>query len=415
MNQHNPESIQTSDPDKFTSDGMTFRRRGKKYIVRIKFRGKERFLTLADTKAESIRAAKLARKEIREGRWAEFRNSTQLRADHPKTPLSELYKHYRAYPGGLSAHTKEKNIQALDRILRVARPDAGALHIEDLTGDLLWNWKQEVLKSSNLENEERGIQLRRSANSNLRQARSLFAKHALEWFEREAKLHIPETIAGFCQESAFKRVAKLDYHAPADIVMGNTLQALEVLSKREDLSADELNLAKAAWLAIGFGLRAGEIGRAKNADFQRINGDVFFRPIWRAKNKRIPEIGVQLDAWKRLGPWVETQPADAYVLAGTDTERTSVVFRRLSDWMRGFGWQTTHHCHELRAWAGCQIAEKHTQGLLAAQAFMRHSSYGTTQKYYGHHLRLRLDKVQLVIPSIASFQPTIVPSPAQAS
>ncbi len=90
--------------------------------------------------------------------------------------------------------------------------------------------------------------------------------------------------------------------------------------------------------------------------------------------------------------------------------------------MRALGWATTHDVHELRAWAGCQIATLHPQGLLAAQIFLRHAHYSTTQNYYGHHqmkkffclgahysttqnyyghhLKIRLDKVSLTIPAV---------------
>ena len=117
---------------------------------------------------------------------------------------------------------------------------------------------------------------------------------------------------------------------------------------------------------------------------------------------------------KQLVPRLGDKDQNAFVLVGTQTERTAICFRRLSERMRGLGWQTTHHVHEFRAWAGCQIAMAAGNDIRTAQIFLRHASFGTTEKFYGHHLKIKLDEVKLSIPSLAEkqFTPTILPAPA---
>lgn len=52
------------------------------------------------------------------------------------------------------------------------------------------------------------------------------------------------------------------------------------------------------------------------------------------------------------------------------------------------------------------------RGLLDAMVFMRHASYQTTEKYYGHHLKLKLQEVKLALPVVKPFDPTILKASA---
>ena len=396
------------------------------FSCRIKFRGKLYSITLRDTVEDSFKAALLAKREIHAQRWADFQTKTGLRAECITT-LADVIPHYRAFPGDTepppSAHTKEKNIQAIARLLAVASPSPqrgegwGEVALTSLTREFIVNWRSEIWKLANAAgtpDSERSIQIRRSANSTLLQARSLFTDAVLPYYRDVAKLTLPSCLAEWRLEPGFKSVAKTEYHAPPDNIIARTLNSLTEVGRVTPCAPDD-NMKTACWLAIGFGMRAGEIARATIGDFVKVNGDVFFRPSWRAKNNRVPEIGVQLDAWPRLEPLLggTSSTSPQYALVGTATERTSEVFRRISDWMRTLGWATTHHIHELRAWAGCQIANNHPNGIRAAQAFMRHSTFATTEKFYGHYLKVRMDKVQLTIPALDKpFEPKILEASA---
>ena len=380
---------------KYTRHGITIVRRGDKpgakYKTRIRFRGKCHEVTLCDNVDESFTAAVLARREIQAGRWDAFRQATALRSPETFAGLAEIRTGYLAFPGGdkgIQRRTKERNLQALDRFMAAAGVD----RIGDLTAAKLaaWKWIKRELAAKQVDGESQ-TRILRSAQSELLQARSVFSPAALSYYRERCNLTLPPSLPGFLAEPGFENLRKDTYHAPADEVIGATFAAV---------AGQDRNLVVAFWLAVGFGLRASEMARAQRKDFQLVGGDVFFRPCWQTKSKRICEIGVQLDAWSRLAPLLDAlQPAD-YILTGTLTERSTAVFRRISTLFQALGWQTTHHIHEMRAWAGCQIAMAHPQGLLAAQAFLRHGSYTTTQQYYGHHIKVRLDKVALQIPEI---------------
>ena len=404
----------------YTRNGLTIALRstkpGAKYTTRIRFQGQVHNLTLCETVEESFKAAVLARREIHAGRWQAFRTATGLRSPEKFATLAEVETAYMAFPGGdkgIKLVTKERNWQAMERLLRAAAPTATST--SELTGKLIadWKWQKRELSAKQTDSESQ-TRVLRSAQSELLQARSVFSPEALSYYRERSKLNLPESIKAFCSEPGFNHVSKDEYHAPTDTIIADTFAVIDKLVQDAQggrLPAAEVptknrNVYVAFWLAIGFGLRASEMTKAQAKDFETVAGDVFFRPEWRPKNKRACEIGVQLDAWSRLAPFLDGLDKEAFALGGTMTERTTDVFRRVSALFQSIGWETTHHIHEMRAWAGCQIAMNHPQGLLAAQAFLRHGSYDTTQQYYGHHIKVRLTKVALKIPAAAQ-PPTV--------
>lgn len=402
---------------------------GAKYTTRIRFQGKVHFVTLAETADASFSQALAARREIQAGRWQALKQTVGLRSDCGTT-LGEIKRAYLgdveagdagylpAPPKVLADGTKKKNVYALENMLRRAGvPPADTLPLATLTGELVYKYKQAVLKACKDEAPEAATRLCRSANSILIQARSIFADEARTYFERSAKIKLPATLDKFRTEPGFKQVAKTEYHAPSDVVVAKTFKHLEALG-RADATEQERNEFVACWLALGFGLRASELAKARKQDFHEVAGDIAFRPPWFGKSKRKTlEVRAQLGAWNHLGPIVAKLPAGAYVLTGTDTERTGDVFRRISGWMKSLGWETTHHCHELRAYAGSYIADhppvgadgQRMDGVRAAQIFLRHASYATTEKFYGHHRKQQLGKVALHVPQVG--QPAAIEQP----
>lgn len=422
-----PTSPQTASPrvwTRYTRNKITIIRPADRphgnFSARIKFRKKIHYITLCDTVEESFKHALIARREILAERYAAFKKITGMR-DECSTTLGDLLPHYRAFPGDTeappSSTTKEKNIQAFARIVALCHPDMAGrweqFSLIRLTREFIVNWRSEVWKLANVAgtpDSERSIQIRRSANSTLLQARSLFTDSMLTYYRDTAKLDIPPCIAEFRTEPSFKKVSKTEYRAPNNNVIAATLADLEKFHRKEETIVDE-NMFIAAWLAIGFGLRAGEIKSAVKADFKQVDEDIYFDPPWRAKNNNVPLIGVQLDAWQRLEPFLtKGSPAD-YVIAGNKTERTGEVFLRISKWMKSLGWRTTHHVHELRAWAGCQIVmgpDGNGEHWLRGSRFMRHSKISTTQNFYGHHIQVKLEKVPLPKILATEFKPQLI-------
>ncbi len=265
------------------------------------------------------------------------------------------------------------------------------------------------------EKDEVRARVLRSANSMLAQARSLFARSRRNdlpaYYERHG-LALPPCIEAFKRVPGFPGTTKSEYHAPREDLVLETLRAVEKLAGSTDPL--ELNVYKAVWCALGFGLRKRHIAAAKVGDFHKEGGDVFFRPASNG-GKNHSEIGVQLDAWERLAPHVEGRPKSEYLLTGTDTERQDEVFRRLSALFKSLGWETQHHIHELRAWAGCRIVagpDGKSENWEAGRRFLKHRFTHTTQNFYGHHFQAKIAKVSL--PSLAIPEAKIIPAPLPA-
>lgn len=415
-------SVQTSEPDdnasRLTRHGITIvKRHGRqdeKYTCRIRFKKKVHHLTLAETAKKSFDIAVAARRAIHEGRWTALKDQTALRHVR-QLSLGEVFVVYRQFlgPDRPAESTIELNIHALKAIVRevLGEVEVSALPVATMTAELIWKWKEGKRKlAGEAHSDERSLQILRSANSRLRQARSIFSDNEeLRTFYRHHKLNLPDSLAAFCNEPPFGDCSKDEYHAPSDAIVAKTFEALEKLGK--STNSDDVNMFKACWLAIGFGLRKSEISSARNNWFKNVDGTIICRGDVLAKNKKFPEVRAQLDAWARIGPLVEDKEAQEYVLVGSKTERTDICFRRLSDWMRSLGWETTHHVHEFRAWAGCQIAMAPNNSIREAQAFMRHASFATTEKFYGHHLKIKLTEVKLAIPQVKpkEFKPVVLP------
>ena len=331
-----------------------------------------------------------------------------------------LYPKYLG-PDRPAATTLVLNVHALRALLRetgtTSETAQDALPLSHLTGDLIWKWQESKRElAAAADDDERAQQILRSANSRLRQARSIFAQNEdLASFYHHNDILLPGTLATFRSAAPFSGMDKQEYHAPGDAIIVATFAALEKLGQAAvaaaaaSLPSPDRNLYVAIWLAIGFGLRKAEIAVARRSWFHEVDGSIHCRGDVLAKNGRNPEIRGQLGAWAKLAPLLDPLSPDAFVLDGTLTERQDLTFRRISEWMRLLGWETQHHIHEFRAWAGCQIAmAPGGRGLLDAMVFMRHASFQTTEKYYGHHLKLKLNEVKLSLPVVKEFAPTIL-------
>lgn len=429
-------SLPAETGDRLKRHGLTIRRQRikdgtwGKWTIRIRFRGKLHSLTLAETAKDSFEMAIRGRREIQAGRWAELKDAIALRKVN-QTTLADVFTLYRGFkgPDRPADDTRELNINALTAILREVHGDGGAslltgFSLLKINAELIWKWKEQKRKlADDAADDERALQILRSANSRLRQARSIFSDNEeLRTYYRHNKLVLPECIATFCKEPPFSDCSKDEYHIPSDTVIAATFASLEKLNDggasvdavRRTASFLDLNIYKACWLALGFGLRKSEIAEARNSWFVNLGGIIYCRGDVLAKNKKFPEVRVQLGAWDKLRPLIENKDPNAYVLTGSATDRKEDTFRRLSAWMKGLGWQTTHHIHEFRAWAGCQIAMASGNDIRTAQVFLRHASFATTERFYGHHLKIKLAEVKLSIPQVIpqTFEPKILPSVA---
>jgi integrase len=244
--------------------------------------------------------------------------------------------------------------------------------------------------------------LKRSANSYLGQARSIFGKHTLEFYE-DAGLVLPprEQLREFLEAPKFRGVGKTqrEYNAPSDSVIKATFAGLD------ELKVSDPAAFLAICLAMGAALRKGEIMECRRSWFVSRNGRMWISGPMVTKNGDPLEVPMLSEWWARIEPVIgppvqgigqaagdgevkraEARAPDDFVLPGSVTERER-VFRRVGPWMRSMGWQTQKAIHEFRAWVASKIADKY--GLEAARQYSRHEDARTTQNCYGRYRTVR--------------------------
>lgn len=319
--------------------------------------------------------------------------------------IGKIIEHYEAGAREITEGTRAGNIYSIRNLVRRALKletdaEVDSTPLQQLTGDLVFQFRQAVLDAAEEEEADdvRGAQLQRSANSILRQGRSLFTPNMLSYYKRAAQLTLPATLRDFCDEPGFRGVTKTDYNKPDDKIIARTFKDLP------DLEAADPNLYRAIWAALGFGLRKSEISAARVAWFIQRDGTSYLRGDVLDKSGKIPDILGQFGAAAKLAPHLD-RAAEKFLLEGNDTERKELVFRRAGEWMAERGWGTQKRIHEFRAWAICQVAQA-TGNLIEAQKWARHASYSTTEKNYGRYITAGRTQVALVVPT-GEFKPAV--------
>jgi len=367
----------------------------------------KRFLrnTFETTKEGAEKVLKSMVKAAAAGRF-DVLEATKAR-HQPDITIGQLWPHYVAGARELDEQTRRGNLSSLRILVRhatgaAADADVDNVALKSLTGDLVYKYRQTVLDAAAAETADdiRTQQLCRSANSFLRQARSIFSVDMRTYYKRVAGLKLPDSILGFCAEPAFKKVKKSDYNKPDDQIIARTFADLPALER------DDLNAYLAIWTALGFGLRKSEIAAAKVGWFIRRAGVLYARADVLGKNGQIPDIMGQLGVSDKLAAHLVDRDPSEHLLQGHDTERGELVFDRVGEWMEARGWKTQKRIHEFRAYAICQLAEQ-TGDLIEAQKWARHSSYVTTEQAYGRYIRSKGLAVKLTVPE-AEFLPKVV-------
>jgi hypothetical protein len=189
-------------------------------------RGK-RFLRSLDTnvKENAIGNAKAIIAAVKAEHW-ETLESLTLRSKC--ATIGDVIEVYERHPDERQPATMKGNVLAIRRVLRIAlgREDVDGLKTTVLTGELVRKYKVAVetlhkAKTDALDEQ----QWKRSANSNLQQARSLFAKHVLVHY-RDEKLKIPD-VTEFMEEVRFRNTGKVDYCPPSDDLIAETFKRLD--------------------------------------------------------------------------------------------------------------------------------------------------------------------------------------------
>lgn len=394
------------------------------WYYRLRGGGQDQWVCLAtaDVAAAEKNARDLILAAMAGGdRFAALREATRLRRIRTVVQactVAELEKAYRAATAGrLDPSTISANIGSLLNILRKTtgqRQEPDKIPLNLLNGDFVHQFKQKVLtECASLDEAMRRRRLR-TANSLLRQARSLFTVDMQNAYRRDHGLVLPAGLPDFLREPAFKEVAKQrdDYRMPPDHLIAKTFAELEKLR-----DADR-NGYLALWLALGFGLRKEEIAGVRGRNFLTLQGQpaLELEEVWRGTRcKNItkngdgrPRILCTNGAWAHLQPFVEALAPGAYLLGGSVTERTDTVFRNVAAWLRGQGWETQKAIHEFRAYAGCQVAMR--DGIFQCSKWLRHSSVTITERHYARYVSQRITSAALQLPHLepGNFTPQVV-------
>ena len=301
--------------------------------------------------------------------------------------------------------------------------------LEELTADKITGWKrQRVMQAGN--SPTAIASARRTVNSYIRSARSLFAPAV----SKEIKgLTLPPVLpfAGVeLEESGSQKyVSKID--AQAIIAAGR------VELRPADLKPCDVEAYKAFLLGLFVGLRKAEIDLLEwsmldySANLIRLQQTDWLHLKTNDSAAEIPvdaEVMVELRA---LQPSVVTPPPpwSQFVLFSKRPPRPEskrpyyrckYTFKRLYAWLRGKGVAAHKPLHELRKELGALIVTEH--GIYAASRFLRHSDISTTARHYADHkARISVGLGKYLVTASAEAkepskpQPPVAPAPSSGA
>jgi len=218
---------------------------------------------------------------------------------------------------------------------------------------------------------------RRTINSTLRSAKSLFSNQILKCLP--FTLPSPRPL----EDVDFEKVSKPRYHSRVDI-------AALLKDAQNELSASDIEAYKIFILALHLGLRRKEIDGLLWAqfDFERCKLSVQTTEYTELKTA---ESDQQIDVHPALASELrgyKEKSFSKFVVTALELKspclpgqyRCDEHFARLIHWLRGKGVQDDKPLHMLRKEFGSVIAANH--GIFAASTALRHSSIAVTTDYY---------------------------------
>ena len=222
-----------------------------------------------------------------------------------------------------------------------------------------------------------------SANSTLRQAKSLFGKRIVKYATIKLPDPIPFSDVEFFPRESMRYHSKID---PAELMRAASAELAET----------DPDAFLALVLALGAGLRRGEIDRLLWRQVDSVTGIVHVQVTEVGGLKSADSAGaVAIDpTLASVLQGFKARSTGAYVIGGDDSEpenhtgwsrryRCQNVFDRLVEWLRGHGVEGQKPLHTLRKEAGSLIATQH--GILAASRFLRHADIQVTAQIYTDH------------------------------
>lgn len=265
------------------------------------------------------------------------------------------------------------------------------IRLERVTPDRVIHWQQRRLKNAG-NSPAAMASAKRTANSYVRCARSLFGKDILKRVKDvQLPLKLPFDGVELFESGNTKYVSKVD------------AQAL-IAAARNELKPNEPEIYKVFLLGLFAGMRKAEIDLAEWRMVDWKNGVLKLEETnWlRLKTKdSAGEISIDPEVVAELRQMMPTNNS-SFIISSVVTwgkgekKRTRMrrprndsareyyrcepVFDRLNEWLRNKGITANKPLHEMRKEIGALIATKH--GIYAASRFLRHSDITTTARHY---------------------------------
>ena len=265
---------------------------------------------------------------------------------------------------------------------RAYRGQVDAAPLTILTPEAIQSWRIRYVKQAG-ESAGRQRSARISCNSTIRQARALFSRKMMKFVSGVTHPDpLPFTGAEFYPRESMRYQSKLQ-------------PAVLLESARKQLSESDPEAFKVLLVALGAGLRRGEIDRLlwRQVDFAA--GVIHVETTEAGGLKTEDSAGdVPIDlAMTSLLRGFRAKARGQYVIEeGTGITasrpwgqryRCEDVFYRLTQWLRKNGLEGSKPLHTLRKEAGSIIATK--AGIHAASRFLRHADIQVTAMHYADH------------------------------
>ena len=251
-----------------------------------------------------------------------------------------------------------------------------------LTPEAIQTWRIRYVKRAG-EKPARQRSARISCNSALRQARALFSRQILGFIDPDLmQSPLPFSGAKFYPRESMKYQSRLE--------PGALLQ-----SAKDDLFKSDPEAFKTLLLALGAGLRRGEIDRLLRRQIDLTAGVIRIEATEVGGLKTEDSAGtVPIDVGLvSLLRGFKGKVHGQYVIAGGggmtaskpwgQRYRCADVFERVTQWLRTHGVEDARPIHTLRKEAGSIIATK--AGIQAASQFLRHADIQVTSMHYADH------------------------------
>ncbi len=259
------------------------------------------------------------------------------------------------------------------------RQQADMAPVSLFTARAVQEWKIRYVKDRGGSNPARQRAARISCNSCLRAARSLF--------QEDIAKHLPPI------ELEERPFAKVDFYPRESMKYHSKIDPSILLGKaRADLGGANPEAFKILLLALGAGLRRGEIDRLLWRQIDLDGGEIHIEVTEAGGLKSADSTAkVAIDGILcGLLRGFKAKAGSQYVIEGGAGEggarawgqryRCQEAFDSLLAWLRKNGVEDKRALHTLRKEAGAIIATK--SGIYAASRFLRHSDIKTTAQHY---------------------------------